>query len=183
MEIKRCHWLNVKNSKYVDYHDNEWGEPIYDDNKLFELLILETFQAGLSWEIVLNKREDFRKAFDNFDIDKISNYDDKKIDELMKNEKIIRNKRKIESSVNNAKIFKNIQEKYGSFSDYIWKFTDNKIIYETEKTRSELSDKISKELRKYGMKFVGTTIVYSYLQAIGIINSHDKECFKYVDVI
>ncbi len=176
---KRCSWLNLNNVKYVKYHDNEWGRPIYDDKKLFEFLILESFQAGLSWEIVLNKREDFRKAFDNFNIEKVSNYDDKKIEELMNNEKIIRNKRKIIASINNAKVFKDIQKEFGSFANYIWKFTNNKIIYETGKTSSDLSDRISKDLKKRGMNFVGTTIIYSYLQAVGVINSHDKECFLY----
>ena len=176
---KRCSWLNLNNVKYVKYHDNEWGRPIYDDKKLFEFLILESFQAGLSWEIVLNKREDFRKAFDNFNIEKVSNYDDKKIEELMNNEKIIRNKKKIIASINNAKVFKDIQKEFGSFANYIWKFTNNKIIYETGKTSSDLSDRISKDLKKRGMNFVGTTIIYSYLQAVGVINSHDKECFLY----
>lgn len=182
MEIKRCSWLNLNNVKYVKYHDNEWGRPIYDDKKLFEFLILESFQAGLSWEIVLNKREDFRKAFDNFNIEKVSDYDDKKIEELMNNEKIIRNKRKIIASINNAEVLKDIQKEFGSFANYIWKFTNNKIIYETEKTSSELSDKISKDLKKRGMNFVGTTIIYSYLQAVGVINSHDKECFLYKNI-
>lgn len=182
MEIKRCSWLNLNNVKYIEYHDNEWGRPIYDDKKLFEFLILESFQAGLSWEIVLNKREDFRKAFDNFDVEKVCNYDDKKIEELMNNEKIIRNKRKIIASINNAKVFKDIQKEFGPFANYIWKFTNNKIIYETGKTSSELSDRISKDLKKRGMNFVGTTIIYSYLQAVGVINSHDKECFLYKNI-
>ena len=176
---ERCKWCNLKNKKYIEYHDKEWGIPIYDDKHLYEMIILESFQAGLSWECVLNKREDFRKAFDNFEIDKICDYDEKKIQELLKNENIIRNKLKINSAINNSKIFKKIQNEHKTFSNYIWHFTDNKVIYEIGKTRSELSDKISKDLQKRGMKFVGTKIIYSYLQAIGVIYSHDKECFMY----
>ena len=141
--------------------------------------MLESFQAGLSWECLLNKREYFRKAFDNFDYNKISNYNNEKIDELLKNDNIIRNKLKINAAINNSKIFKEIQKEYKTFSNYIWKFTNNKVIYEFDKTSSELSDTISKDLKKRGMKFVGTTIIYSYLQAIGIIYSHEKECFMY----
>lgn len=177
MDKKRCFWCNLDNKLYVDYHDKEWGVPTYDDNELFELLILESFQAGLSWECILNKREYFRKSFDNFDYKKISKYDDKKIDELLSNKNIIRNKLKINAAINNSKIFMSIQKEYKSFSNYIWSFTDNKIIYENDKTKSELSDLISNDLKKRGMKFVGTTIIYSYLQAIGIINSHDDDCF------
>ena len=177
--MNRCKWCNVKNIKYVDYHDNEWCVPKYEDNILFELLILESFQAGLSWECVLNKREEFRVAFDNFDIDKIVEYDDEKINELMQNPKIIRNRLKILSAINNSKVFKEIQVEYGSFSEYIWGFTNNTVIYEVGKVTSDLSDMVSSDLKKRGMKFVGTTIIYSYLQAIGMIYSHEKECFLY----
>lgn len=177
--MNRCSWVNLNNKVYISYHDNEWGKPLYDDKKLFELLILESFQAGLSWECVLNKRENFKKAYDDFDIDKVINYDDLKINELYNNKNIIRNKLKIKSSINNAKIFKNIQKEYGSFSNYIWSFTNGKIIYENDKTTSNLSDTISCDLKKRGMTFVGSTIIYSYLQAIGIINSHEKECYLY----
>ena len=177
--MQRCKWCNLDNPLYVKYHDEEWGEPTYDDKDLFELLILESFQAGLSWECILNKRENFRHAYDNFDIDKIINYDETKINELKENKGIIRNKLKIKASINNAKIFKQIKKEYGSFSKYIWGFTNGKIIYEIGKTSSELSDKISKDLKKRGMTFVGTTIIYAYLQAIGIVNSHDENCFKY----
>lgn len=180
MEQKsRCKWCNPKNSKYIKYHDKEWCKPNFNEKYLFEMLILESFQAGLSWECVLNKREDFRKAYDNFEIDKICKYDDKKIQELMQNEKIIRNKLKIKASINNAQIFKEIQKEYGKFNKYLTTFTKEKIIYETNKTTNDLSDKISKDLQKKGMKFVGSTIIYSYLQAIGAIYSHDKECFMY----
>lgn len=177
--MQRCKWCNLDNPLYVKYHDEEWGEPTYDDKDLFELLILESFQAGLSWECILNKRENFRHAYDNFDIDKIVCYDEAKINELKENKGIIRNKLKIKASINNAKIFKKIEKEYGSFSKYIWSFTNNQIIYEIGKTSSELSDKISKDLKKRGMTFVGTTIIYAYLQAIGIVNSHDENCFKY----
>ena len=177
--MQRCKWCNLDNPLYVKYHDEEWGEPTYDDEDLFELLILESFQAGLSWECILNKRENFRHAYDSFDIDKIINYDEAKINELKQNPGIIRNKLKIKASINNAKIFKQIKKEYGSFSKYIWGFTNGKIIYETNKTSSKLSDQISKDLKKKGMTFVGTTIIYAYLQAIGIVNSHDENCFKY----
>ena len=174
---KRCKWCNLKNELYVKYHDEEWCKPNFNDKYLFEMLILESFQAGLSWECVLNKREDFRKAFDNFDIDKISKYNDEKIKDLLLNEKIIRNKLKIRASINNAKIFKELQKEYGSFYNYLKTFTNGKIIHEIGKTKSNLSDNISNDLKKRGMKFVGSTIIYSYLQAVGIIYSHDKECF------
>ena len=175
----RCKWCNLQNPRYIKYHDEEWCQPNFNDQYLFEMLILESFQAGLSWECVLNKREDFRKAYDNFDIDKICNYNNEKIQELLSNEKIIRNKLKINASINNARIFKDIQKEYGTFNDYLIKFTEGKTFYETDKITSELSDKISKDLKKKGMRFVGSTIIYSYLQAIGVIYSHDKECFMY----
>ena len=172
----RCKWCNEKNKKYVEYHDKEWGILNTDDKYLLEMLILESFQAGLSWECVLNKREAFRKSYDNFIIDKIINYDDKKIEELINNKDIIRNKLKIKSSINNAKIFKNISEEYKGFYNYLKTFTKGNIIYENDKTTSNLSDNISQDLQKRGMRFVGSTIIYSYLQAIGVINSHDDTC-------
>lgn len=175
----RCKWCNLNNKLYVEYHDKEWGIPNFDDKYLFEMLILESFQAGLSWECILNKREAFRKSYDNFDINKIIEYDDKKINELLNNRGIIRNKLKIKASINNAKIFKQIVNEYGSFYDYLKVFTKGKIIHENDKTTNELSDNISKDLIKRGMKFVGSTIVYSYLQAIGVINSHSSDCFLY----
>lgn len=177
--MKRCKWCNLDNPLYVEYHDKEWGIPNYDDNYLLEMLILESFQAGLSWECVLNKRDAFKNAYDNFDIDKIINYDENKINELLSNKKIIRNKLKIKASINNSKIFKEIQKEYGTFHNYLKTYTNDMIIYQTDKTTNELSDIISGNLRKRGMKFVGSTIIYSYLQAIGIIYSHDKECFMY----
>lgn len=179
MDKKRCKWCNLKNKIYIDYHDNEWCKLNLDDDYLFEMLILESFQAGLSWECVLNKREYFKEAYDNFDIDEICKYDDNKIKSLLSNKKIIRNKLKINASINNAKIFKQIQAEYGSFHNYLKTFTNDKIICEVDKTTNELSDNISKDLIKRGMRFVGSTIIYSYLQAIGIIYSHDKECYLY----
>ena len=175
----RCKWCNLKNPLYVKYHDEEWCKPNFNERYLYEMIILESFQAGLSWECVLNKREDFRKAYDNFDIDKICRYTDKKIEQLLSNEKIIRNKLKIKASINNSKIFRNIQKEYGTFYNYLNEFINGKTFYEIDKTTSELSDSISKDLQKRGMKFVGSTIIYSYLQAIGVIYSHDKQCFLY----
>ena len=175
----RCQWCNLKNSKYVEYHDNEWGKLRTDDNYLFEMLMLETFQAGLSWECILNKRENFKKAYDDFNFIKILKYDDKKIDELMQNTGIIRNKLKIKSSICNAKIFNDIRDEYGSFYNYLKEFTKGKVFYEIGKTANDLSDFISKDLQKKGMKFVGSVVIYSYLQAVGIINSHEKKCFLY----
>ena len=177
--MKRCKWCNLKNEKYIKYHDEEWGIPNFDDKYLFEMLILESFQAGLSWECVLNKREAFEKAYDNFDIEKIINYDETKILELSENKNIIRNKLKIKASINNAKVFKSIKEEYQTFYNYLKSYTNDKIIYENDKTTSPLSDAISKDLIKRGMKFVGTTIIYSYLQAIGVINSHEDDCYLY----
>ena len=177
--MKRCKWCNLKNPKYIEYHDNEWCNINFDDKYLYEMLILESFQAGLSWECVLNKREAFKKAYDSFDIDKVCLYDDKKINELLNNKDIIRNKLKINASIANSKIFKSIINEYGSFYNYLKNFGADEIIYETNKTTNSLSDSISKDLQKRGMKFVGSTIIYSYLQAIGIIYSHDKECFLY----
>ena len=160
----RCCWANPKNERYIRYHDEEWGVPVHDDRKLFEMLILECFQAGLSWECVLNKRAAFREAFDGFDVEKVCAYNEEKLEALRNNSYIIRNRLKI-------------QEEYGSFSDYLWHWTDGRVIRETGKTSSELSDVISKDLKKRGMKFVGTTVVYAYLQAIGVIWSHEDECF------
>ncbi len=176
--MKRCSWVNLKNPIYVEYHDKEWGKPLHDDKQLYELLILESFQAGLSWECILNKRENFRKAYDNFDVEKVAKYEEDKTKELLENTGIIRNKLKIYASINNSKIFLAIQKEFGSFDKYIWSFTNGKIIDEPFdiRTFSPLSDEISKDLKKRGMKFVGTTIIYSYLQAIGILNAHEKEC-------
>ncbi len=180
--MKRCFWADENSEIYLKYHDDEWGVPKYDDRELFELLILESFQAGLAWITVLKKREAFRKAFDNFDVKKVASYDEHKVEELLKNEGIIRSRGKINAAINNAKIFMEIQKEYGSFSNYIWRFTDNKVIKNTSgkiSVSTPLSDKISKDLKKRGMKYVGTVIIYSYLQAIGVVDDHEKDCFKY----
>ncbi len=177
--IERCSWCNLNNKNYIEYHDHEWGILNTSDEYLLEMLILESFQAGLSWECVLNKRETFRTCYDGFNIEKICKYSDDKITELLNNKKLIRNKLKIKASINNAKIFKEIIKEYQGFYNYLKTFTKGKIIYEVGKTKSDISDKISIDLSKRGMKFVGSTIIYSYLQAIGIIYSHDKECFMY----
>ena len=180
-EERRCSWVNRKNPLYISYHDTEWGIPLYDDKKLYELLLLESFQAGLSWECVLNKRQNFREAFDGFDIEKILLYDEEKIGELLKNPGIIRNGRKIRATVSNSRVFRQIQKEWGTFSAYIWSFTNGKIVEEefTMRTTSPLSDAVSKDLKKRGMTFVGSTIIYSFLQAMGVIQGHSKDCMCY----
>ena len=177
--MNRCFWCNLKNPLYITYHDEEWGQPRFDDQYLFEMLILESFQAGLSWECVLNKRENFRQAFDEFDLEKIIAYDEEKCESLRNDSGIIRNKLKIKAAVNNAKIFKSLQEEYGSFFDYLKQYWDGKTIYDCVSTQSELSDAISADLYKRGMRFVGSTIIQSFLQAVGIINAHDEACDMY----
>lgn len=177
--MNRCKWCNLNNPIYVSYHDNEWGALRTDDSYLFEMLILESFQAGLSWECILNKRDAFRKAYDNFSLDKVCSYDEEKINELIGNKDIVRNKLKIRASVNNARVFKSIVLEFGFFYSYLCSFTNGSIFYEIDKTKSLLSDSISNDLVKRGMRFVGSTIIYSYLQAIGVIYSHDKDCYLY----
>ena len=177
--IKRCSWVEGKEEIYLKYHDEEWGVSKFDDSILFEMLVLESFQAGLSWITILKKRESFRDAFDDFDYNKISNYDNEKVSELLENENIIRHEGKIRATISNAKAFRKIRKEYGSFSNYIWDFTDGEIIKAEYETKSELSDIIAKDLKKKGMKFVGSTTIYSYLEAIGIIDNHEKECFKF----
>ena len=178
MNKKRCKWA-TSDEIYKKYHDEEWGVPKHDDQEIFEMLILESFQAGLSWITILKKRDNFREAFDDFDYEKISEYDKDKIEELLQDEGIIRHKGKINAAINNAKIFMEIQEEFGSFDEYIWDFTDGKIIKAEYQTESELSKKISKDLKKRGMKFLGPKIIYSFLESIGIIDNHEKKCFKY----
>ena len=178
----RCTWCNLNNPKYVKYHDTEWCVPNFDDGYLYEMLILESFQAGLSWECVLNKRESFRKAYDNFDIDKVVLYDENKINELICNKDIIRNKLKIKASINNSRIFKKIALEYGSFYNYLRSFTKDETIFEVGKITNDLSDAISRDLQNRGIKFVGSVIIYSYLQAIGVIYSHDKDCYLFKSV-
>lgn len=180
-QLTRCKWCNTKNEKYIRYHDEEWGKLNLNEHYLYEMLLLESFQAGLSWECVLNKREAFREAFDGFDLERIVNYDEQKLQELLGNPGIIRNKRKIRATVNNAAVFKKIQEEFGSFGEYLNTFTGGNTFIEVGKTTSELSDKLSADLVKRGMKFVGSTIIYSYLQAIGVIDSHEEGCFLHCE--
>ena len=187
MEKYRCGWC-VGDPLYEAYHDEEWGVPVYDDDTLFEFLILETFQAGLSWITVLRKRENFRKAFDKFDYKKIANYKQDKIEALLQDEGIIRNKLKVNATVTNAKAFMEIQEEFGSFSKYIWGFVDGKPIknsitnYKEAPGNTSLSDAISKDLKKRGFKFVGTTVIYAHMQATGMVNDHEVSCFRYDEV-
>lgn len=183
MENKlRCAWCE-KDDLYRDYHDNEWGKPVYDDDKLFELLILETFQAGLSWYTILKKRENFRAAFDNFDYKKVANYSEEKVQELLLDAGIIRNRLKIRGTIINAIAFMEVQKEFGSFSKYIWKFTGGKPIENNRKSLKEipattpLSDEISKDLKKRGFKFVGSTVVYAHMQATGMVNDHVVDCW------
>lgn len=181
----RCSWVNVNNPLSIAYHDNEWGIPCFDDTQLFEMLILEGAQAGLSWETILNKRENYRLAFDNFNPNKIANYDEEKIAELLQNSGIVRNKLKINSAIKNAKVFLHIQQEFGSFSTYLWQFVDNKPIkncykdYSKAPTTTVISDIISQDLKSRGMNFVGSTIIYAYMQAVGLVNDHQVDCFCY----
>jgi DNA-3-methyladenine glycosylase I len=185
---QRCPWPGKTNDLMIAYHDEEWGRPLHDDQKLFEFLILEGAQAGLSWVTVLNKRENYRKAFDNFDPNKVALYDENKFNELLSNEGIIRNKLKINSAINNAKNFLQIQKEFGSFDKFIWNYVNNKPIQNNIKAMSdipastELSDKISKDLKKRKFNFVGSTIIYAFMQAVGIVNDHLTSCFCYDDL-
>lgn len=179
MNKKRCNWATDVEDIYVKYHDEEWGIPTHDDRQLFEMLVLESFQAGLSWITILKKRENFKKAFDDFDVVKVANYDENKVNELRENAGIIRHKGKINAAIKNAQVFIEIQDEFGSFDEYIWGFTEGKIIKAEFLTESDLSKRISKDLKKRGMSFVGPTIIYSYLESIGIIDNHQQNCFKY----
>lgn len=181
--MERCNWPALKtNQIYVEYHDNEWGVASYDDQHLFEMLILESFHCGLSWLIILKKREAFREAFDGFDPEKIAGYDENKISELIENKDIVRNKAKIKATISNAKAYLNVKKEFGSLSNYIWSFTNNSIVYGDGinfQTTNELSDEVSKDFKKRGFKFMGSVTTYSYLEAIGVMNNHMKECFKF----
>lgn len=187
MDIHRCGWC-LGDPIYEAYHDTEWGVPVKDDATLFEFLILETFQAGLSWITVLRKRENFRKAFDDFDYKKIANYDQQKVDSLIQDAGIIRNKLKINATISNAKAFMEVQQEFGSFSKYIWRFTNGKTINNYVKNYKEmppttaLSDTISKDLKKRGFKFVGSTVIYAHMQATGMVNDHEVNCFRFKEV-
>lgn len=187
MNKHRCGWC-IGDPLYEAYHDNEWGVPVYNDDTLFEFLILETFQAGLSWITILRKRENFRRVLDGFDYKKIANYNQSKIDQLLQDPGIIRNKLKIKATITNAQNFIKVQEEFGSFSDYIWGFVNgepikNKITnYKLAPANTALSDTISKDLKKRGFKFVGTTVVYAHMQATGMVNDHETKCFRYNEV-
>jgi len=187
--MERCGWVKPDNERYVVYHDKEWGVPVHDDHHLFEMLILEGAQAGLSWETILNKRESYRLAFDHFDPKAVSQYDEHKIEQLLQNSGIVRNRLKIKATIKNAKVFLNIQEEFGSFDAYLWGYVDGIQIVNTFKSlaelpaKTELSDRISKDLKKRGMSFIGSTIIYAYLQAIGIVNDHTMNCYRYSEVI
>ncbi len=181
----RCSWVNLKNPLSIQYHDEEWGVPVFDDRLLFEMLVLESAQAGLSWETILNKRDNYRIALDGFDPAIISNYDEQKIHALLKNKGIIRHRLKIESTIHNAKVFLKIQSEYGSFAQYLWTFVNHKTIYNQHAdytlspTKTALSDKISQDLKRRGMKFVGSTTLYAFMQAVGLVNDHQMNCFLY----
>lgn len=180
----RCWGIDDSDKLMADYHDYEWGKPVHDDQHLFEILILDGAQAGLSWRTILNKRENYRQAFDNFDVNKVASYNEEKIQELMNNAGIVRNLLKIKSATRNAKIFIQIQKEFGSFDNYLWGFTDGKTIKNNWTKQSEvpatspLSDKISKDLKKRGMNFVGSTIIYSIMQTTGIVDDHLVDCYK-----
>ncbi|MBF0490219.1 MAG: DNA-3-methyladenine glycosylase I [Candidatus Omnitrophica bacterium] len=182
--MNRCGWC-TQDSIYMDYHDKEWGRPVHDDRLLFEFLILEGAQAGLSWLTVLKKRENYRKAFDHFDVRQVARYDDQKIQELLSNDGIIRNRLKIVSAIRNARAYLDIQKEFGSFDRYLWRFTDGKIqknhfkYYKDLPTQTPLSDAISKDLKIRGFNFVGSTIIYAYMQAVGMVNDHTQDCYLY----
>jgi DNA-3-methyladenine glycosylase I len=184
--MKRCEW--AEHESMIEYHDEEWGMPVHDDRKLFEFLTLEGAQAGLSWAIVLKKRKGYKKAFDNFDVKKIAKYTDKDSKRLVNDSSIVRNRLKISSTIDNAKAFIKIQEEFGSFDKYIWKFVNNKPIKNKLRklkdypSKTELSDEISKDLKKRGFRFVGSTIIYAFMQAIGMVNDHQVDCFRYGEV-
>lgn len=181
--MKRCGW--AKNELAVHYHDTEWGVPLHDERALFEFIVLEGAQAGLSWDTILRKREAYREAFDNFDVNRVARYTDKRIEKLLKNEGIIRNRLKINSAVNNAKAFLRVQKEFGSFDKYIWEFVDGRPIVNKWRemsqipAKTEVSDRVSKDLKQRGFNFVGSTIIYAHMQATGMVNDHLVSCFRY----
>lgn len=188
-ELCRCPWLDTSKPDYVKYHDEEWGVPVHDDKKMFEFIILESAQAGLSWYTILKRREGYKKAFANFDVNTVANFNNEKIEELMLDSSIIRNRLKIQAAISNAKIFIELQKEFGSFCSYIWNYVDNKTIennielLEDYPATSPISDAISTDLKKRGFKFFGSTICYAHLQACGLINDHSKYCFRKSEVI
>ena len=177
MDLPRCSWVNLQNSLYVKYHDCEWGKPVHDDHRLFEMLLLESFQAGLSWETVLNKRAAFKQAFAGFDVGRVAKFNDVDCQRLLQNPGIIRHRLKIRATVGNAQIFMAIQQEWGTFSNYLWHWTQEKTVRQIGQTSSRLSDEIAKDLKKRGVKFVGTTTIYAYLQAVGVVNGHERSCW------
>ncbi|MCA0384813.1 MAG: DNA-3-methyladenine glycosylase I [Firmicutes bacterium] len=185
MEKLRCEWLNMSNALYVKYHDEEWGVPVHDDRTLFEMLILEGAQAGLSWETILKKRDNYRHAFANFDAETIATYTEADVERLMQDAGIVRNRLKINATLLNARVFLEIQREFGTFDRYLWNFVNGVPIHNHFDTikeipaKTELSDRISKDLKKRGMKFVGSTIIYAYMQAVGLVNDHTKRCYHY----
>ncbi len=187
-EKKRCDWC-LGNDIYIEYHDKVWGVPVRNDKTMFEFLTLESFQAGLSWITILRKKENFQNAFDNFDFHKIAHYTESKVEELMHDEGIVRNRKKIEATINNAQRFMEVQEEFGTFCDYIWAFVDNQpIVNQLQKlsdapAKTALSDTISKDLKKRGFKFLGSTTVYAHMQATGMVNDHLVDCFRYKEII
>ncbi len=187
-ERKRCEWVPLNKPLYVKYHDEEWGVPIRDDQKMFEFLILESFQAGLSWEIVLNKRENFRRAFEQFDFHKVARFDEEKIQTLLQDKGIVRNQLKIRAAINNAQRFLELVDEFGSFCDYFWAFVNHQPIVNHHRdtgnipASTELSDTIAKDLKQRGFKFLGTTVIYAHMQAVGMVNDHLENCFRYSEV-
>lgn len=185
---KRCDWCEDTFDEYVRYHDKEWGVPVYDDKTQFEFLILEGAQAGLSWSTILKKREGYRKAFANFDVEKVAQFDEEEIRKLLDNPEIVRNKLKVRSAITNAQKFIGIQEEFGSFNDYLWSFVDGEPVNNHWKTMKEVpattkeSDAVSKDLKKRGFKFVGSTIMYAHMQAIGMVNDHLVSCFRHKEI-
>lgn len=185
----RCEWATNGSPTDIEYHDNEWGVPVHSDKKLFEFLLLESAQAGLSWSIILKKREGYRKAFDDFDANKVANYDQSRVQELLTDPSVIRNKLKIQSAITNARAFLKLQKEFGSFDSYLWNFVDNRPKQNEWKSsmeipsRTEISDILSKDLKRRGFVFVGTTICYSMMQAVGMVNDHTVYCFRYKDLI
>ncbi len=187
-KVTRCGWVPLNKPTYLKYHDEEWGVPVHDDTRMFEFLVLESFQAGLSWEIILNKRENFRKGFAQFDFHKVARFGEEKIQELLQDKGIVRNQLKIRATINNAQRYLEVIEQFGSFCTYFWKFSDGRPIQNHFKTMAEipantdLSDKLSQDLKKRGFKFLGTTVVYAHMQAVGMVNDHIEGCFRHKGV-